>query len=89
MQIERHGMLALSTGHVPSHFGSMDRVPRYSKQAPGPHFEQYGWFVPIVEGEPVPEELRPLWKFAKEQGCTWLMLDRDAERIEGLPFWEW
>ena len=85
MEIETHKMLALSTAHVPGE-AEVDamkmNVVVYDKPA-------YGWFIPIVEQSKPPEWLMPLWRFAKDQGCTWLMLDRDAERIEGLPFWEW
>lgn len=59
-----------------------------------------GWLVPIItddlkEGESfyhevkAPEDLATVLRFAMEQGCSWVMFDKDGEQIESLPKFEW
>ena len=65
--------------------------------------DEYGWLVYVPEamaptpgnneGED-PSENRPMdlhacMLFACKLGCTWLMLDRDAEQIDELTTYEW
>jgi hypothetical protein len=37
----------------------------------------------------VPAEVLTLWRYARSLGCDYVLLDRDAERIDGLPTWDW
>ena len=37
----------------------------------------------------MPEDLWLAMCFAREQGCTWLLLDADAEEADGLKTFEW
>ncbi len=34
-------------------------------------------------------DLKSLTKLARQNGCCWLMLDRDGPEIEGYPTYEW
>lgn len=50
----------------------------------------YGWFV-YVEPAPdgLPDSLTTCLQFAHEQGCEWIMFDRDADPISELPVYSW
>lgn len=57
----------------------------------------YGWFILANPGTEdfeaeltrIPEELANLIRFAKENGCDWLCLDCDGDKVEGLPIFDW
>lgn len=50
----------------------------------------YGWFA-YVEPAPdgLPDSLITCLQFAHEQGCEWVMFDRDADPISALPVYSW
>ncbi|AMK23239.1 MULTISPECIES: DUF5983 family protein [Sphingomonadaceae] len=54
----------------------------------------YGWFVltdPIHQDsvEEVPVELTAVLSFARDQGCRYLLLDRDGDEVNGLNHFDW
>jgi hypothetical protein len=57
-----------------------------------PHGE-YGWMICVVgftDGpEGPPEDMLYCIEHAKNSGCDWLLLDRDAELIDELPSFDW
>jgi len=81
-------VLTLSTAHMPSGdpgFGGL----RFSE------FE-YGFVVWVktfnpdeVDPEDLPEWLKKAWWYANENGCTLMMFDRDAIKLDELPKWDW
>ena len=54
----------------------------------------YGWWVWIATDDieehdaKLPEDLRKVVQFARGIGCTWVLLDQDADTIEKLPTYE-
>lgn len=54
--------------------------------------EEYGFFIPVIPScvsEEIPEDIEKIVRFAIEKECDWIMIDRDAEGIEGLPTYHW
>ena len=50
----------------------------------------YGYFVVISEIDPGwPHDLVQILTWAKNQGCTWLMLDCDGPEMPELPVYDW
>lgn len=56
--------------------------------------EQYGYFIPIIDDDldddhavqdSLPEDLKTVIDFARNRGCTWLMIDVDGAIINELP----
>lgn len=95
-------MLTISTAHVKKESAKfIDNVCKnnalsnlivYDKTAHyGVLSEEYGWFIYCnvdLEDLNVPEDLLKLIKFTKNNHCDWLCLDRDAEIVDGLDFYE-
>lgn len=97
--IEIPKVLELSTAHISeetdSNFRLMtDDVPRiFYPKTSGSDGTQYGWIIPIgpeIEwSHMVSADLVAIRKVAEENGCTWIMLDRDGDQIDGLDVYEW
>ena len=50
----------------------------------------YGWFIYTGHRSPdLPMSLHDLMVAAQNEGCVWLMLDRDADPLEGFPTYDW
>ena len=91
-------MLMISTAHISEETAEVmegegfENLATYAKG-------QFGFFVPVpatsmlYEGSnyqaELPEDLCACLKYAAEQGCCWLMLDRDYETVSGLPTYDW
>ena len=94
--MERLNMLALSTGHVTKDTAELmdnntiDGVILYNK-------DNAGWFVYIPEkcdfdelkGSDCPSDLYQCMKFARDNGCDWLMFDCGVDVIDDLPVYNW
>lgn len=53
---------------------------------------EYGWFIWIPEfiGEcNIPEDIITCMRFAKDNGCAWMCLDRDGDVFDEIPCYEW
>jgi hypothetical protein len=90
MALEIHTMLVVSTGHVTNEERHILDDNGYSRG-------EYGWLLyvgndanPVVEEIPSPSPgLVGAIKTARNNGCTYLLLDRDAEPIDGIPVYQW
>lgn len=75
-------VLALSTAHMPRtdpDFGGLRAID----------FE-YGYFVFVAEpGDGVPEWITPAMTVAYDGGCTLILFDRDCDKDDNLPTWDW
>ena len=95
--MEKHNMLALSTGHITRETADLMDINRiggvvlYNKDAAG-------WFVHIpdsgldfdeLEDGECPADLYRCMKYARDNGCDWIMFDCDVETIEDLPVYNW
>jgi hypothetical protein len=53
----------------------------------------FGWWLRAAEPddahEGFPESLLPVCAHAKAAGCDFILLDADAEVIDGLPVYDW
>lgn len=98
---EVHRLLALSTVHVSE--SSREWLTEQANLDGGFSlvvYEKsiYGWFIPIIDKselidtgfrvEGIPQDVQDVLKFAHQNGCTWLMFDRDADQVEGLPVYQ-
>jgi hypothetical protein len=91
-------VLDLSTGHLPqqvcNQLNSYEGVTAYElsdhgwlcyvPEDPEAHANDYG-----VDGDGVPSTLLRLQVIARAAGCDYLLFDRDAARIPGLPRYDW
>jgi hypothetical protein len=84
--------LDLSTAHLPEHI--CDRLGA----VPGviAHETVYGWlmWVPDNPADPderaeVPDVVATIQCFARAAGCDYVLFDRDADRMDALPTWDW
>jgi hypothetical protein len=75
--------LDLSTAHVPQ-----KTVPWLDKQTTK---MEYGWWVTTAytQEEDCPTEVRHILELAAKHNCAYVLLDRDAEKIKGLPVFDW
>lgn len=51
------------------------------------HEDADEWSLDVPPG--VVEVLKPIFAFALENKCSWIMLDCDADPVEGLKTWDW
>ena len=93
-------MLTISTCHIPMTLDCMDfleaetaccksfAITVYNK-------DEFGWFIYINQDElakhrtEMPEDLLRCIDLALENGCSILCLDRDGEKLNALPQYEW
>jgi len=101
--LETPRMLVLSTGHVTR--GTARDLEDYCNPGTlGEHRPrtvpiafakgEYGWIIAILPDREEDfarwtDDLLAIRKLAIEAGCTWIMLDRDADTVEGLPTYDW
>lgn len=105
MTLEIEKMLVISTAHVsPLTAGCLPKGPEdmtKSEEARMPEWwpifaREEGWlfYVPSKDADDpryqqAPFELIQAIRLAEDQGCSWLMLDRDGSRVDQLRTWEW
>ncbi len=86
--------LDLSTAHLPQEI--CDRLGA----EPGvvAHETVYGWLMWVPDnpgdpdergGEPVPDVVLVIQRYARAAGCDFVLFDADADRIDALPTWDW
>jgi hypothetical protein len=102
MKLEIAKMLVLSTSHLTEKTAkaleeAAEELPPFCTINWAPTFtrdEGYVWYVgeenPVVAaGNSYPEEFAALFSLAMENGCNWLMFDRDGDTVDNLPTYEW
>lgn len=91
--------LELSTCHItPNTAKKLDSMVESGEPIIVYDKEGYGWFIPVLneyfdEKEDmsadvkadIPEDLKTVFLFAKENGCRWIIFDADAEKYDNLP----
>lgn len=90
MTLEIQKVLLATTGHVTEEERDILNANGYSRG-------EYGWLIfinpnadpSVSEIEEPSEGLAGAMRVAKENGCRYLLLDRDAQELEGLPVYEW
>ena len=86
-------MLTISTAHISEETARLlDIEPdNDNMQLTVYNKADFGWFVYVseyFEDCDIPDDLRKCLELAKENNCTWLCLDCDAEIVDGLDFYE-
>jgi len=102
LPVER--VAVLSTGHVTKEdCEKLDQDFQRSEHALIVYVkDEYGFWVYVPSDQAVfaethqnaqqagySEAFLHIFTLARNQGCIWLMLDRDAEQIDGLPQFDW
>lgn len=96
-QPQIHYMVELSTGHLPYEIcrslADYDAVIAYPLTAGA---DSFGWLLPVPDHQQptdpdrqLPAELVAIYRYARLIGCTYILLDRDANTIADLPLWDW
>lgn len=56
---------------------------------------EYGYIMPLIGEDDDRQrwlaftDLSAIRKLAEAAGCTWIMLDQDADTVDGLPVYDW
>lgn len=85
-------MLTLSTAHIPEDVAkSLETEPETDNFGLSVYPFDYGFWIHVPHEIPVslPPSLAACLRLAKENGCTWLQLDQDAEPLDDLPVYDW
>ena len=86
-------LLVLSTAHITENTTrQLENTPSCDWPMSGGEYSEYGWFMRSgFEDRPVglPDDLWKLFVFAKDQGCDYLLLDRDGPVLDELPQYDW
>lgn len=92
--LEISKMLTLSTAHIKKSTADFlndsdgTGLISYMKK-------EFGWFIYLNTeyikeiASSIPEDLERVIKFAQDNDCLWLCLDRDGNLIKELPAYEW
>ncbi|MBO9579505.1 MAG: hypothetical protein J7498_01275 [Sphingobium sp.] len=96
-ELEYGDYLVLSTSHITKATSSL--LDQWAQIEPmqcplSVANNHYGWFVsanpvPPADQDKLPADLAAALTFARDQGCTYLLLDRDAGTTAHLPEYEW
>ncbi|MEV4708207.1 hypothetical protein [Actinoplanes sp. NPDC049316] len=87
-------VLDLSTGHLPEQVCT--RLNDYWGVTA--YDTRHGWLLVVPSNlaahrnehpDTVPEAVWQLWKYAHRFGADYVLLDADADRVNGLPAWDW
>lgn len=94
--LETLKVVTISTGHVTSATATMlDSTPCAHWPCAGGAYADYGWFVyahdeNCGEGpQHIPDDLFAVMTWARQNGFSHILLDRDADQVDGLPFHDW
>ena len=97
-QIEKKDgrMLTLSTGHISEFTAKSFEREQIQHGFPIYKKGEYGWFIYLnnwvrraTSNLSSPSDLGLVIRFAVSRGCNLLCLDRDGERVNELPYFEW
>ena len=92
-------MLVASTGHITAAERDLfEDDTRHQAEDIVVYSNEYGFFLylnwpsgdpPVFEQEGWSEGLQALARRAREAGCSWLKLDRDGNKVDGVPYYDW
>lgn len=53
---------------------------------------EYGWWVyaePVCSDYRLPDDLDRVMRYARDNGCDWILFDCDAAEVDDLPTYKW
>ena len=94
MKLPIYKYLDLSTAHITRETDRfLDRESQWQLTEIIVYNKERGYFICVPENinelVNVPKDLKACLKLAQKHGCSWLVLDGDAEIVEGLKTYEW
>lgn len=94
--LENRTFVTISTGHVSAATAKiLDDTPCAKWPCVGGNYADYGWFFyahdeSAGEGDQhIPDDLFAVMTWARQQGFSHLLLDRDAGQVDDLPWHDW
>ncbi|NTE68103.1 hypothetical protein G6M85_21090 [Agrobacterium tumefaciens] len=95
-QLETLTVVTISTGHVSAETAAMlEAKPCANWPCAGGPYAGYGWFLyahdeNCGEGDQhIPDDLFAVMTWARNKGFSHVLLDRDADQVDGLTFHDW
>lgn len=96
MKLPIYKYLDLSTAHItPETDRFLDRESQWQLSEVIVYNKERGYFVHVpkdlekLKQMDIPKDLKACLRVAQKHGCNWLVLDGDAEIVEGLKTYEW
>lgn len=91
-ELEKRTILVLGTCHISKATADLLTTTPVSKwPCVGGPYDEHGWFIYAHEDHDgrIPADLFAVMQFAWSNGCSNVLLDCDAQQVEGLPIYEW
>jgi len=93
---EIRAFVTISTGHVTAATAKiLDNTSCAEWPCVGGSYADYGWFFYAhdenagVADQRIPDDLFAVMTWARQKGFSHVLLDRDAEQAEDLPWHDW
>ncbi len=93
---EIRAFVTISTGHVTAATAKiLNNTPCAEWPCVGGSYADYGWFFYAhdenagVADQRIPDDLFAVMTWARQIGFSHVLLDRDAEQVEDLPWHDW
>jgi len=81
-------MAVLSTGHVT--YDDSQAIPRLIRNGTiNGAIREYGWLIHVESNDGDLPALNAILTAARERGFFWVLLDCDADFVDGLPVYDW
>jgi hypothetical protein len=93
--MEKREILVLSTGHITKATAELlDGLPANQYPSTGGPYGDYGYFLYAYDADheyddTMPDDLKAVLTFARAHGCVNVLLDCDADTVDGLPVFDW
>lgn len=85
---ETHSLVAMNTGHLTK--ATAEALANPPEDGPTVAVFPEGWFVSCLIGSPSEfADLEAIRQWARERGYGYVLLDRDASDVDGLPLYDW
>lgn len=95
-KLESYVFARVSTSHVSLATAQLlDNTPSETWPCVGGGYAYYGWFVYAhdencgVGDQRIPDDLFAVMTWARQQGVSHLLFDRDGDQVDELPYFDW
>ncbi len=85
------GVIAYPLSTSDAEYGWLLWVPEHPDQRAADYGEADADPQDVIDGtaDGIPAAVLAIWHYARAAGCDYVLLDRGAERVAGLPTWDW